>query len=266
MAARRFLIFGARDLSVFSRLSWPLVVAWAERWLVDGEKGVCIERTEDASRQVLLPSTEAAGEHLLAFAAQERLVYFVVNDDLVRVLCDSVLGPEISGGQRMVRARWREQELALVGDILGGLAQELLGQDRLLAYADRIVDVAAPRLPAGSGWLKLVIAVKSQSLVIWLSQEAVIALRAIPVSNNKVGGLIARSAALVKGDLPVEAVAGEATISLRELFDLRPGQVVRLDTRFGEPLRLLSKASGKTIAKAWLGSCGGKKALQINAE
>lgn len=92
------------------------------------------------------------------------------------------------------------------------------------------------------------------------------ALRAPPVSNNKAGGLIARSAALVKGDIRVEALAGEADISLRELFELRPGQVVRLDTRFGEPLKLLSKGSGKTIAKAWLGSCGGKKVLQINAE
>lgn len=266
MPVRRFLIFGVTDLSALSGLIRPLVAAWGEQWFVDGEKDVLVERIEDASHQALLPITGEAGEHLLAFVEQGRQAYCVVNDRLVGVLCDSALGPEVVGGQRVVRARCRDQELSLAGDILGGLAQALLGREHPLGYGDRFVDVPLSRLPAGSGWLKLVIVIRSQSLVIWLSQDAVMALRAIPVSNDKAGGLIARSVALVTGDLRVEALAGEADISLRELFELRPGQVVRLNTRFGEPLKLLSKASGKAIAKAWLGSCGGKKALQINAE
>jgi flagellar motor switch/type III secretory pathway protein FliN len=266
MAARRFLIFGATDLSAFLGLSRSLVAAWGEQWFIDGEKDVLVERIEDASCQTLLPSTGGAGEHLLAFVEQGRQAYCVVNDKLVGALCDSAFGPEIVSGQRVVRAHWREHELALAGDILGSLAQTLLGLERRFGYVDRLVDVPLSRLPAGSGWLKLVIAIRSQPLVIWLSQDAVVALRAIPVGNVEAGGLIARSAALVTGDLRVEALAGEANISLRELYELRPGQVVRLDTRFGEPLKLLSKASGKVIAKAWLGSCGGKKALQINAE
>ena len=265
MAVRRFLIFGQADLNALSEVSCSLVTAWAKRWLIDGEKDVCIDRTEDASGQVLLPSTGSA-EHSLVFAVQERQAYFVVNDDVVGLLCDSVLGPE-GRGQRVVRAHWREQELALAGDVLGSLAQGLLGQEGTLGYADRLVDVSPSELPSGSGWLNLVIAIKSQSLVVVLSQEAVMALRATVISDKvRSSRLIARSAVLVRGDMRVEALAGEANISLRELFELRPGQVVRLDTHFREPLRLLSKTSGKAIAKAWLGSSGSKKALQINAE
>lgn len=266
MAAQRFLVFGAADLSALLALSRPIVAAWAQRWFVDGDKDVRVERTENPSRQALLPLKGLSGEHLLAFADQGRQAFFVVNDDLVGALCDSALGPEVVGAQRVVHSRWREQELALVGDILGGLAQNFLGQERPLGYLDRLVDVPLSRLPAGSGWLKLVIGIKSQQFLFWLSQDAVMALRAIPVGNDKAGGLIARSAALVSGSLRVEALAGDANISLRELFELRPGHVIRLDTRFGEPLKLLAKASGKTVAKAWLGSYSGKKALQINAE
>lgn len=265
MAAQRFLILGTADLSALSALSQSLVAAWAEQWFIDGTKGVSVARAEDASCQEML-SPEASGEHFLGFAHEGRQAYCFVNDDLVGVLCDAALGPDVGGGQRIVHARWREQELTLAGDIVGGLAQRLLGNELPLGYADRLVDAPVSRLPAGSGWLKLEIVIRSQSIVLWLSQDAVLALHPIQVRGNNAGTLVPRSSALVAGNFRIEALAGEAEVSLLELFELRPGHVVRLDTRFGEPLKLLSKSSGKVIAKAWLGSLGEKKSLQINAE
>lgn len=265
MAVQRFLILGAADLSTLSALSQSLVTDWAEQWFIDGANGISIARVEDASCQELL-SPEASGEHFLGFSHEGRQAYCFVNDGLVSMLCDAALGPDVGGGQRIVRARWREQELTLAGDIVGGLAQRLLGKELPFGYADRLVDVPVSRLPSGSGWLKLVIVIRSQSIVLWLSQDAVVALHPIQVRGTNADFLVPRSSALVAGNFRVEALAGEAEVSLLELFELRPGHVVRLDTRFGEPLKLLSKSSGKVIAKAWLGSLGKKKTLQINAE
>jgi flagellar motor switch/type III secretory pathway protein FliN len=266
MAVRRFLIFGEADLAALSALSRPIVAAWADQWLIDGEKEVRVLRTEDASNQEMLPAGVSSGDYVLGFDYEGRQAFCIVNDEFVRMLCDSVLGPDVGGAQRVVRARWREQELALAGDVVGGLSRGLLGQERLLGYADRLVDAHVSKLPQGSGWVKVVIGIGSQSISIWLNQDAVLALRPILVPGAKGESLAARSSALTTGSFRVEALVGEAEVSLLELFELRPGHVVRLDTRFGEPLKVLSKSSGKAIAKAWLGSYGEKKSLQINAE
>lgn len=266
MAVRRFLILGEASLAALSAVSRPIVAAWADQWFINGDKEVSILRTEDASNQEMLPSGVSSGDHVLGFANEGRQAFCVVNDNFVRVLCDSALGPDVGGAQRVVRARWREQELALAGDVLGGLSRGLLGQEHPLGYADRLVDAPVSKLPKGSGWVKVVIGIRSQSIAIWLNQDAVMALHPILVPGTKGRALVARSSALATGSFCIEALVGEAEVSLLELFELRPGHVVRLDTRFGEPLKLLSKSSGKAIAKAWLGSYGEKKSLQINAE
>lgn len=262
MVTRRYLIHSAADLAAWTDLSRAAVSAWAQRWLLAGEKEPDLLRVEDASRQSWRPETVG---HALGYADKEKAAFCVLDKALVAVLCDMALGPDRHGGQGVVRASWAEMELSLAGDIVGGLIQEFLGRPEPFVYGERMLELPPFDLPAGSGWLKLVLAVGSLSLVLWLNQDTVLSLRPVSIPGKKLA-LRPRSSALPPSNLRIEAVAGEAEISISDLLELRPGHVVRLDTRFGEPMKLFSKSAGQFMEKAWLGAHDGKKSLQINAE
>ncbi len=69
-------------------------------------------------------------------------------------------------------------------------------------------------------------------------------------SDQPMGEAAGKMDVLFDMALPVSARLGEASVLVRELMELAPGSVLKLDKRVGEPIELVMR--GKTFAKGQL--------------
>lgn len=74
--------------------------------------------------------------------------------------------------------------------------------------------------------------------------------------------LAPRKAAIASGSMRLEVVLGQAELTLAELANVSPGDVIRLQTSFREPLAVRT-SDGQPILRAHLGTRKGHKAIQI---
>jgi flagellar motor switch/type III secretory pathway protein FliN len=69
--------------------------------------------------------------------------------------------------------------------------------------------------------------------------------------------------ALTDRPVAIEAILGEAELTLDELYTLGVGDVIRLDRRLEDPLTL--RLSDKAVCGGFLGTSGDRKAVQLTA-
>jgi len=74
--------------------------------------------------------------------------------------------------------------------------------------------------------------------------------------------LVAREAAISNGKTQLEVILGQAEMTLAELANISPGDVIRLQSSFRKPLAVRTM-DGQPLVRARLGTCGGHKAIQI---
>lgn len=81
-------------------------------------------------------------------------------------------------------------------------------------------------------------------------------------SNAKAAALVHRHAAIRQRRANVEVVLGDAELTLADLANVSVGDVIRLQSRYRDPL-LVRSPKGEPLMKANLGSAGACKAIQV---
>jgi flagellar motor switch protein FliM len=81
-------------------------------------------------------------------------------------------------------------------------------------------------------------------------------------ANKQTAPLNSRQEAISFQRTSLDVRAGEATLTVRELVSLSEGDVIRLNTKVGEPFRVLSSRN-KSVCYAFIGAQDGNRAVQL---
>lgn len=162
----------------------------------------------------------------------------------------------------------RELVQMFLVNLVNALTEGWLGQQAIkIAHTELDKDPRKTRLFRGKDLLtKVQLSIdfgERKATIGWLMpKQQASALLDNSVDNRRSPSASTPPPALL-GKLPVELVTllGSANISMMQLRDLKPGQLVMLDQRIDEPM--VTKIDGKPAYHSWPGRMGKQQALQI---
>jgi flagellar motor switch/type III secretory pathway protein FliN len=160
------------------------------------------------------------------------------------------------------------------GDSLAEQLEREVARTLLVEFGgvDQRTRVAVERVPAASladwsrearAWILNVRALgNGRSFTVLLSAARIEALA--PARNvAPPDSMASRREAIGENTVSLRAVVGEASMSVNELADLALDDVLVLDQRLGEPVTLVSPASGTAVTAGNLGRSGARRAVKI---
>lgn len=258
-AVHAWRLLGAADIEAIACSLRPLVQAWADEWLpeaavalsVAGADGHPLLRVADGEQ--VLAMRDGQGEPGVAVIYGSGLVG-ALQQQALAILGVPPCERASSGGLPAALAHYQLRDLpARLARLPAGSAR----QEDLYSHGHRL---HAPGRK-GSGAVLLRLAFDQHAVRIWLPHASVAPWCRRPVRGMQ-APLRARAEALAGCRLPVRVQAGSATLALADLLALRPGNVIRLDTRPDQPLALVS-GSGPGFGRCYLGLQDGRPVIQL---
>jgi len=228
-----------------------VVREWFARWLPDREAGSvrCVDASEHANTRLA-----SQPERWIGVARRDAALSIALGHDVAQWLGEHLLGTATQS--------------ALVADVIAASLHDL--GERLMAH-----DPGAPPVPStqppepailrrGTGAAIVEIALDATHALAfaatpaWVTQRLASRPRAVPSRRAAVD----LRRCIGSGIVNLQAWAGGASIELGVLQSLAPGDVIRLDTRIDQPLRL-SVQGHDSGRDAYLGSADGRRAMQL---
>jgi hypothetical protein len=260
-AAEPLLLLGQTRRDRLQRLLADAIAAWRERWsTASGPIVVELVEAADSKRRVL---TAASAASLLArsAAAGTLLELQVPNEGIAGMLGLEVRGPvtEAGGASQIATAVWWQALHELCTTVLQrcafrDISVERTDRDNSIANIQRAgVQVASVRFGTSS------------ALQLFLSPRCIEALLPSSVAPTPPVSLVGRRAAIGAETISVEAHLGEAEVSLRELAQLRRGEVIVLDLPL-DGRGYLAMPDGTRVADIVLGRRDGFRAVSVVAQ
>lgn len=258
MQARPFILLSQSVLAAVRAALAAAAGAWARDWGVAQDAlGVRAERASEAARPKRasaadwrLCASDAAGAVWLMQAAelQAELQALLFPRDLVHA-------PQTGADAQLAPAAARRALLAL-HDALAGAA---------LAAAKASGDAAsAPDESAwtrGSGAVLVTVTLGRQHCQLLLNHAAAAALAGPARPDLAPLAAVNHRQALATAPVTLQLSIGAAKVSLGSLISLAVGDVVRLDTKVDEPVRMTSSA-GVPLFDVYLGKTGDQVAVE----
>ncbi len=250
-AAQPFRLLGEAGSSALGLELLAEVLDWSATWFAEAPQA---ELKIEAAPAPLDPDRwTVAGE------APERWVAWQSPGDswreYIRLLLAAPVAPDAA-------------RTPLIGSLLDDCLSDLA--TRLLAAAGMATDGHRPgtevqrslRTGYGSGAVVARLGGGLPPLRLALGGEIVTALSGRQEPAAADAALTPRKAAIASGSTRLEVILGEAELTLAELANVSPGDVIRLQAAFREPLTVRT-SDGRPILHAHLGTRNGRKAIQI---
>jgi flagellar motor switch/type III secretory pathway protein FliN len=158
-------------------------------------------------------------------------------------------------------------ESTMPGQLVKKMVQDfLIMLESANSQKSTVISSDAPRFAKGSGTLVISLAGSD-----WMARCVVshnIATTLVDTQPSAINReeLTTRRAAIGSGRLKVRATAGSVTLSLANLSELRPGDVLRLDVKTTQAFELENAETYMKICHAFLGQRDNHKALQLSSQ
>lgn len=178
-------------------------------------------------------------------------------------LANAALGLDLDAAQP------NERDQAVVGGFCDRLLNDLAARFEAVLAAPGAVGAYAEQAPAGRSPAMVIAAIEGT--------EGVLVRAALPAGplealyrrglprRPATAALVDRADALCASAVRLEATLGEASLSLQELRAMAPGDVLQLDRKLTDPVRL-SLADGGFVAHAALTQSDGRLAVRLQPD
>jgi|GEM_PF-918797 len=258
MQAQPFMLLSQASLAAVQSAVAAAAGAWARDWGVAPDAlGVRAERAWEAAR----PKRQPASDWHLCAATGARAVWLAqpaeLQAELQQLLFarDATHGPQGGAEASLAPAAARRALLALQAALsAAALADGDAGGDAAPVPAER-------EWTRGQGAVQVSVTLGKQHCQLLLNQGAVAALAGQGKPGLPALAPVHYRRALAAAPVTLELRVGAAQVSLASLMSLAVGDVVKLDTKVDEPVRLASSA-GVPLFAAYLGKVGDQVAVE----
>lgn len=250
MTVRTFRLWGDAAKAELCRVLREPLAAWGEAWLSRQTLSAVVVAQDASSLDDEDMTHLGSGGHWVAI---RRL------DADWRPAAAAVFGSEDGLGGAQPSTVIRSMLLDCGRDLLGRLAAaaSVTAAEGGEVSLDRQADSGVLRIEAKFGALCLTMVIGGEAVAALIAHRVRLPSAQIPLDRREAG--------IEAGHVTLEAWVGGAELTVGELAELEPGDVIRLDSLPIAPLSLRTR-SGALVAHGHLGLKDGRKALLLSSQ
>ncbi|MDB5839824.1 MAG: hypothetical protein JWQ23_1776 [Herminiimonas sp.] len=269
MAVRLFTLWGRSEIEQLRQPLQEGLTGWRAKWLGAGkspEPAIILRNgyefeAADAPRalfqQQFLGCRDSGGKHLCAIRFAPRLLPALY----ASAVRDPAAAPAMAADPLAMQLTCRMLRDLLERIIAAAAAAAASGAP---PHGASFTEYDAPPISSARGEGAVVVALTIEQIdaALYLAPDMVRSWVKRGVPRGAAQALSTRRAALADTGVSFMIEAGSAVLSLSDLAGLAPGQVVRLETGLGQPMKVRG-AGSPAWCGAYLGLRDGTKAVQL---